>query len=474
MRQNEIVTYSIPSYVPRNGDYSVRIRANEGDWQELDTLLVKVDMHEVREASMASFDFSGEVEVDVTCHRQNIQQAIVRPLSSGVIAERIDNRTIRFKLVKPHKLSIEMNGDCFHNLHLFAKTIEHERPEPTARGVAIVQPGIHRIESILSKIVEGIDTLYFMPGVHHIEQVLIGLPSNINVYIAGGAVVVGSFVCDQVSNVKIHGRGIIYLSDFGRFSAFRGIRIMYAQHIDIAGISIIDPPHYSIYIGQSSQVRIFDVESFSTRGWSDGIDIMASSSITIDSVFMRNSDDCIAIYGHRWGYYGDTRDIVVCNSVLWADVAHPTMIGTHGDYINNGTLIENICFNNIDILEHHEPQEQYRGCLTINAGDKNVVRNVTYSNIRIEPFQLGRVIDLRVVWNRDYNPEPGKGISNITYKNISYTGDESMVSWITGYDEQRTVSDVVIEDFYVNGVKVEALSSNMFEIGPYVHNLNIK
>src|SRR5690606_39407575 len=54
------------------------------------------------------------------------------------------------------------------------------------------------------------------------------------------------------------------------------------------------------------------------------------------------SDDCIAIYGHRWSYYGDTRNITVRNSVLWADVAHPTMVGIHGDHHNNGSLIENI------------------------------------------------------------------------------------------------------------------------------------
>jgi len=474
MKVGEIVTYSIPQLVPRNGDFSIAVRCEGGEWQELDTLLVKVDMHDVREASMASFDFSGEVEVEITCHREEIKDVAIRPLSANIAAELVDPRKLRFKLSKPHKLSIEINGDRFHNLHLFAKEIEQKKPLPTDEGVAVVKPGIHRIEWIEEKMASGAHTIYFLPGMHHIEQVLLPITSNINVYIAGGAVIVGSLICDHVRNVNIFGRGIIYLSDFGRFSAFRGIRMMFSQNIKVSGIAIIDPPHYSIYMGQCSGVQIYDIESFSTRGWSDGIDMMACSRVIVDNVFMRNSDDCIAIYGHRWSYYGESRDIVVRNSVLWADVAHPTMIGIHGDHHNNGSLIDNICFDSIDILEHHEPQEQYRGCLTINAGDKNVVRNVSYSNIRIEPFQLGRVIDLRVVWNSDYNPHPGAEISNISYKNISYNGDASMTSWTRGYDEQRKIRNVVIEDMYVNGVKLESADSDLLEIGQFVENLQVK
>lgn len=39
----------------------------------------------------------------------------------------------------------------------------------------------------------------------------------------------------------------------------------------------------------------------------------------------------MAIYAHRWDYYGDTRDIAVKNSTLWADVARPINVGTHGN-----------------------------------------------------------------------------------------------------------------------------------------------
>jgi hypothetical protein len=163
---------------------------------------------------------------------------------------------------------------------------------------------------------------------------------------------------------------------------------------------LLDPPHYSIYIGKSEHIRIRNFKSFSTRGWSDGIDMMASSHIEIDDVFLRTSDDCIAIYGTRWDYKGDARHISVRNSVLWADVAHPLNMGIHGDHHQDGDIIEDIIFENIDILEHHEPQVNYWGAMAINAGDKNTIRNVTYESIRVEAFELGQLLDIRVVWNK--------------------------------------------------------------------------
>lgn len=81
-------------------------------------------------------------------------------------------------------------------------------------------------------------------------------------------------------------------------------------------------------------------------------------------------------------------------------------------------MIEDILFENIDILEHHEYQAGYLGAMAINAGDKNVVRNVTYRNIRIEPFAHGKVLDFQVKWNKDYNPAPGRLISDIRLEQI--------------------------------------------------------
>ncbi|MNZ85822.1 Dextranase precursor [compost metagenome] len=309
---------------------------------------------------------------------------------------------------------------------------------------------------------------------HFIEETLLRIPSGKTVYIAGGAAVAGSIVFDHVEDAAVRGRGIVYLADFHRFSAFRGVRIVCSKHIKVEGITTVNPPHYSIYIGGSEDIQIGNFKSFSCEGWSDGIDMMASSRIEIDDVFLRTSDDSIAIYGSRWDYYGDTRSVTVRNSTFWADVAHPLMIGIHGDHHRNGDTIEDIRFENIDILEHHEPQQNYQGAMTINAGDLNTVRNVTYDHIRVEHFELGRLFDIRVVWNKDYNPVPGSRIENIVFRNIAYNGHNAEPSRIHGFDKERSVDGVTFENLRINGELVADSTHSALDINEYAINVTFK
>ena len=104
------------------------------------------------------------------------------------------------------------------------------------------------------------------------------------------------------------------------------------------------------------------------------------------------SDDCMTVYATRKGFVGSARDIVMENCVLWADVAHPIMIGIHGN-VENPDIIENIVYRNIDILDHKEKQIDYQGCMAINAGDDNLVRNVLFEDIRVEDFRQGQLVN---------------------------------------------------------------------------------
>src|SRR5687767_15487669 len=88
----QLITYPAPQavgYSMHNDDYTVRVRKPGGKWQDLYEYNVKVDevkgtSHHVENASMCSFDFSGEVEVLVTSNKGNIQQTRIRPLSYGI------------------------------------------------------------------------------------------------------------------------------------------------------------------------------------------------------------------------------------------------------------------------------------------------------------------------------------------------------------------------------------------------------
>jgi len=160
------------------------------------------------------------------------------------------------------------------------------------------------------------------------------------------------------------------------------------------------------------------LKSFSTKGWSDGIDLMSCSEVTINDIFMRNSDDCIAIYTHRWDYFGDARNYNITNAILWADIAHPINIGLHGDTSFEGNTVENIHFSNIDILEQDEDDRNYQGCMALSVSDHNLVQNLSFENVRIENIQEGQLFNLRVLYNEKYSSGPGRGIKNISFKNI--------------------------------------------------------
>jgi hypothetical protein len=61
---------------------------------------------------------------------------------------------------------------------------------------------------------------------------------------------------------------------------------------------------------------------------------------------------------------------------------------------------------------------------------------------------------LRVSFNKKYCTAPGRGIENVLFRNISYTGKHAELSVIAGYDEQRKIKNIVFENLLINGVQI--------------------
>jgi hypothetical protein len=422
----QLVTYPVANTLPatmHNTDYNVRVRKPGGLWQDLFEYNVKVDevkgtSHHVENASMCTFDFSGEAEVEVISTKGKIQDARIRPLSYG-IKPQIKGNTIYFRLNKPQNLSIEINGDIFHNLHLFANPIDTFIPNKNDSNL-----------------------IYFGGGVHKLDSGKLKVPTGKTVYLAGGAVLLGRLLIEDVRDVKVLGRGIIDPS------VKMGIRIANSKNILIDGIACTQ-----CATGGSDSVTIRNVKSISYYGWGDGMNVFSSNNVLFDGVFCRNSDDCTTVYGTRLGFVGGCKNITMQNSTLWADVAHPIQIGTHGNSPNPDTL-ENLNYINIDILDHKEVQIDYQGCMSVNAGDNNLIRNVRFENIRVEDFRQGQLVNIRVFYNEKYCTAPGRGVENILFKNVSYKGTHSEMSLIAGYNESRPVKNIVFENLVINGVLI--------------------
>jgi hypothetical protein len=421
--KEKLITYPAPDGAILNDVFKVQVRQAGGIWHEVPTYLIKVDevrgsKHTVENASMSYFDFEGEVEIQISFNSGPVKSARVRPLSYDIHPQ-LNNQSVTFKLNQPRNLSVEVNGDIFHNLHLFANPLMENIPDKN-------DP----------------DVIWFGPGIHVFEDPKFVVPSGKTVYVDGSAVLRGQLQVHDAHDVKIIGRGMV------EHTVKMGVHIANAQNVLVEGIFTTQ-----CATGGSDSVTIRNVKSISYYGWGDGMNVFASNNVLFDRVFCRNSDDCTTVYATRKGFIGGCNNITMQNSTLWADVAHPIMIGIHGNSEDPDT-IRNLMYKNIDILDHKEMQIDYQGCMTINAGDNNLVKDVLFEDIRVEDFREGQLVNLRIFYNEKYCTAPGLGIENVTFRNIEYNGNNANLSIIVGYNAERKVKNILFENLRINGVTI--------------------
>ncbi|MFE9452304.1 glycosyl hydrolase family 28 protein [Streptomyces sp. NPDC006739] len=427
----KLLTYPLPAGLPTNTSFRVRVRtAPDGDWRTLDIWrpqLEEIDpttgSGKVYNSSMVYFDFRGSVEIEVTYLKGGTTRARVRPDALRITPELLGD-TLRFTLDEPRDVVVQINDEIFDCLHLISNRVD---PAPPSA--------------------DDPDVLYFGPGVHTVTGGRLTVPSGKTVYLAGGAVLTAQVYFKDVDKAALTGRGVLHASPGG------AVLCEGSKNIRVEDVIVLNPAGYAGTFAESENVQVRNARAFSSKGNGDGFDVFSSTGVVFDGCFMRNSDDCIAIYCHRWDYYGDTRDITVQNCTLWADVAHPVNVGTHGD-TDAPETIENLVIRNVDILDHREPQMGYQGCIALNPGDSNLIRNVRIEDVRIEDFRWGQVIHMRVMFNTKYNTSVGRGIENVYVKNLSYTGTHANPSLFLGYDAEHAVRNVTFENLVVNGVVI--------------------
>ena len=436
--------------IKRNDVYEVAVRPISGQWQEVPVYSCDVDMHKRSTAAFAEFDMGGQTEVRVRLLRPEAitadsLPAMVRPQSKGIRYSMPDDSTLLFTLNSPEYLSVEFGGDRHHNLHLFANPMLTEHYIGTEPG-CINWKG----ENSQDVFVKGAPLIYFGPGVHRPKDLPseeIKIPSNTTVYLAPGAVVKARLIVDRAENVRIIGRGIID-------HPLRGVEITYSRNVLVDGITILNPRHYTIFGGQSDDITIRNVKSFSAGSWTDGFDLMCCNRVKISNIFLRNSDDCLAFYNHRWWYWGGTTDIDVQKATLWCDFAHPVNIGSHGDdRSETGETLTNVRIHDCDILRHKGD-----GMLCISCGDKNIIDGIAFDNIRIEGVERGRLFDLRVVFGAKYNRAPGNSIDNVSFTDITIDGESAkniLPSRIEDYDDAHSMGSYTIKNVKVGNRKFD-------------------
>ncbi|MBP5380486.1 MAG: alginate lyase family protein [Bacteroidaceae bacterium] len=430
VRLHQVFTYTAPEGAPLKQDYDVFVRPLSTDtWTKIDTYMAKVNApvgnnkHAISEISYAVFDFTGDVFVRVVCKNKKYKSVKIRPDYRGIIANVQNDSVVQFLLFQPENVSVEFDSDITNNLLLFTS-----------------KPPVAKDEAEREAKTQGRSFVYYGPGLYNKDDI-IRVPSNTTIYLDGGSYFMGTFAIEDVHDVSILGRGIARPE-----SGYEGAHIYHSRNVLIDGLICCTCP-----IGESQNVTLHDIRSISYPSWGDGLNVFGgSSNILYERVFCRNSDDCTTAYATRKGFSGNCCNVTMRNSTLWADVAHPIFIGLHGNSERSDT-IENLCYENIDILCQSEQQVDYQGCLAINCGDNNLVRNVVFDNIRIEQIHQGSLLQVKVGYNQKYCSAPGRDVENITFRNIRYYGNQPYMSVITGYNENRCVRNICFEGLKING-----------------------
>ncbi len=418
-KADNLVIYKAPSEAVPAPEFQLEVNGQD------------VFVYQTKSAAVACFSFSGKAEIKVT-FLSPLNEVDIRPKNLH-INETIYRNQVLFSLDKPSNLSVEINKNIKRPLFIFANPIETDIPDKSERNVIYYEGG---------KI--------YTPGT-------VFLKSNQTVYIEGGAIVRGSFIASNGSHIQIRGRGIIDNSMYKKYEA-RPVEINQCSDVKIEGIIITEAKNWSCSSFASKNVEYQNFKVVSDYDTDDGIDIVGCQNVLVDNCFIRTKDDCVAIKAGV-NYFTDFNSsinvdhILVQNSVFWNGIwGNGLEIG----FETRADTIKNITFRNCDLI-HVEGSE---GTFTIHNGDRAVVKNILYQDIRVEDSQ-GWLIDFRVLFSQ-YSKDSVRGkIEDVYFKNIYVEGDHYPASQILGLSNDNNIKNITLDNFNIHGILVKSIYEGM-------------
>jgi hypothetical protein len=407
-----------------------------------------VPVYDTPIASYAVFDFSGKVNVEVTT-MFDVRWVDIRPLRTGLKVEYLTGNSFRLSMDEPANLSLELNGRIRQQpLFIFSGKPESERPLKTDKNVIWFGGG----------------NLY--------KNVALELQDNQTVYIEGGSVVQGYIFAKGKKNIHIRGRGILdgTCNNIPEGDYHRGIDIEDCENIIIRDIILHNGTSWQIALFHSNHAEINGVRIVSESGSDDGMDIFRCTNVLVDGVFAHTKDDCIAIKsGGNYPANHPTDNILVRNCVFWNSI--------WGNAIEVGfelfsDEVKNIRFENIDILHVEDG-----AAMSIHNAGSSHVHDVVFENIRVEDARQ-KLFDVAIFlsqYSPDGNRDPeymknnylhgawdgvqkipeGKEethrqfrgtVSNVVFKNIQVVGGFLPFSVFHGFDAEKNISGITIEN----------------------------
>jgi len=415
-----------------------------------------VPVYDTPIASYAVFDFSGEVNIEVNT-MYDVRWVDIRPLRWELKPEYTSDNSFRFNLKQPANLSVELNGRIRQQpLFIFAGTPETNRPSKSDTNVIWFESG----------------KLY--------KEVKLDLKDNQTVYIEGGAVVQGYIIANGKKNLKICGRGILdgsfNKSTEGNRNRFISLRD--CENISVEGIVLHNATTWQVGLFHCNNAQIKSIRIVSESGSDDGMDIFRCTNVVVDDVFAHTKDDCIAIKsGGKYPSEDPTNNILVKNCVFWNSIWGNAIEVGFELYSNE---VKNIRFENIDIIHVEDG-----ATLSIHNAGQAHVHDVVFENIRVEDSRQ-KLFDIAIFFSQwgpdgiqdqdfidknylhgawdgvqkvpegkeEYHRQFRGKISNIVFKDIQVVGGLMPFSVFHGFDAEKNVSGITIENLTYKGRKL--------------------
>ena len=412
-------------------------------------------------AGFAYWDMSAPVKV-VVRSKQPVRSVAIRPVSLGT-KPTVKGDQIMFDMSKPGSVVVEINGS-HRALHLFANPLEKDAPHPDAVGVRFFGPGVHH------------------PGI-------INLVSNQTIYIASGAVVYGSIQANNVSNLRICGRGILDVSQFGRKESFGAIRLAGCSNAVISGIVLRDPNVWGCSLFGCRNAAISNVKLIGLwRYNADGIDICNSQDVTLRNCFIRSFDDSIVLKGTGGAFDNQpVHNVKATGCVIWNDWGVALEIGAE----TRAPEISGICFEDCDIIRATQV------AFGISHGDRATVRDIRYKNIRFDMGDDNPRPRLQASPEDRYEPKPDDdylpfllainingtpyskdvehgNVRDVLLQNVWVSGPRMPESFLRGFDAGHTVQGITIDNLRFNGQPIPDAKAAHLAIGPHVSDVRFK
>ncbi|WP_404420625.1 glycosyl hydrolase family 28 protein [Nibricoccus sp. IMCC34717] len=412
--------YRYSSGVPHSTQFSVRVDG------------VAHEVIHTTAGDFVRFESATASRVEITCSGEP-RGVIVRPLRLGVKGA-VAGRVASFELPAGVAIMVDLEGQP--SLFVFSDLPEKEVPKPGTPGLLFFEAG----------------RLY--------DAGEIRLEKGQQLYLQAGSVVRGSIRATQADGIRIFGRGVLDGTLSHRAGEFRRLIVIEdSANVSLEDICMIEPTTWMTVLGACRDSRISGLRELGDVLSSDGIDLNGCQRITVEDCFLRNGDDCIAIKSldlsaHdktvRLDHTRDVADILVRRCAV---ISYRGGGGLEIGHELRTPSVKRIRFEDCDILGIHG----FGAAISIHNGDRAVVSDVIYRNIRIEHY-YDKLIDFRVIQSRYSQDEQRGVVRDILLRDVAVTVSEFNPGYtpsvIGGWDEGHLVSGVRFENFTMNGVPV--------------------